>query len=202
MTLLYHFGSQPFDKNRRSLPQDTDHKPGGLWLTEDRIDGWKNRVLRGITERPSEWCYADLRFISVFETDQAHFSGNVLTIACREDMDNFLECYLETSPRNCKSKDLERISDQCIPACSGSCYNCYGFHIDWNRVKAGHKGLAVTCYSREISHRSKNPRMHWSRLDCASWCFWDVSYLTLVQVNVRTEYTCDGKCLSNYCPVK
>ena len=171
MTLLYTFGGKPFDKNRRFLPLDTDHKPGGLWLTEDRIDGWKNHVLTCITENPSEWCYGDLRYKTAFEFDPINYSRYVLTIACREDMENFLESYLETSKRNCKGKDLESIRDQCIPNCPGSCNNCYGFHIDWNRVKAEYKGLALTSYSREISHRSNSPRMHWSRLDCASLVF-------------------------------
>ena len=100
--------------------------------------------------------------------------------------------------RNCKGEYLEKIRAQCIPNCSESCYNCYGFHIVWDRVKVAYKGLALTFYSEEISHRSKNPRMHWSRLDCTSWCIWDDSCLTLVEENVRTEYTCDGNCLSNY----
>lgn len=202
MTTLYHFGGQPFDKNRRFLPLDTDHKPGGLWLTEDRIDGWKNHVLRRIAERASGWCYGDLRFMSVFEIGQTCSAKNVLTITREEDMENFLESYLETSNRNCKGKNLESIRDQCIPNCSGSCYNCYGFHIDWDRVKVAYQGLALTYYSEEISHRSNNPRLHWSRLDCASWCFWDISCLTLVEENVRTEYKCDGRCFSTYCPMK
>ena len=202
MTLLYHYSGKPFDKNRRCLPPDTDHKPGGLWLTEDRADGWKNHVLRCINERPSDWCYGDLQYKTVFEFDPNEYGKYVLTVACKEDVGDFLENYLETSERNCKSKDLECIRDRCMSDCSGSCYNCHGFHIAWNRVKANCRGFALTFHSEDISHRSKDPRLHWSRLDCASWCIWDTSCLTLVEENVRTKYTCDGKCLSTYCPMK
>ncbi len=204
MTLLYSFGGRPFDKNRRCLPQDTDHKPGGLWLTECRTDGWKNHVLTGITERPLEWCYGDLRLMTVFEFDQDRFAESVFTIARKKDMEDFLESYLEPRKRNCKSEDLESIRSQCIPRCSGSCYNCYGFHIDWNRVKADYRGLALTFYTEEISHRTRDPRMHWSRLDCPSWCIWDIdlSCLTTLEENVETGYTCDGNCQSTYCPTR
>ena len=202
MTLLYTFGGKPFDKSNSSLPLNTDHKPGGLWLTEDRKDGWKRLVLRRAKEHPSEWCYGDLKFKTIFQIDQVRSAENILTIACKKDMDDFLRSYLEQSERNCKSEDLEKIRDRCMPDCSGSCHNCYGFHIEWNRVKVDYQGLALTFYSEKISHHSKNPRLHWSRLDCASWCIWDNSCLTLVEENVGTEYTCDGKCLSIYCPMK
>ena len=185
MTLLYTFGGKPFNKSNSRLPQNTDHKPGGLWLSEDRKDGWKSLVLRRTLEHPSEWCYGDLKFKTVFEIDRVRSIENILTIACIEDMNYFLECYLEKSMRNCKGEYLEKIRAQCIPNCSESCYNCYGFHIVWDRVKVAYKGLALTFYSEEISHRSKNPRMHWSRLDCTSWCIWDDSCLTLVEENVR-----------------
>ena len=62
MTLLYTFGGKPFNKSNSRLPQNTDHKPGGLWLAEDRKDGWKSLVLRRTLEHPSEWCYGDLKF--------------------------------------------------------------------------------------------------------------------------------------------
>ena len=204
MTLLYTFGGKPFDKNRRCRPPDTDHKPGGLWLTEDRSDGWKNLVLRQIHKCPSQWCHGDLRYKTVFEFNPDGHGKYVLTVACKEDMEYFLENYLESSERNCKSTDLERIRDRCIPDCSGSCYNCHGFHIDWNRVRVDYRGLALTFHSEEISHRSKDPRLHWSRLDCASWCFWDkeLSCLTTLEENIGTEYSCDGNCPSSFCPMK
>ena len=204
MTLLYHFGGKPFNKNLGYRPKDTDHKPGGLWLAEDREDGWKNHVLTAIVRNPSEWCYEDLRYVTIFEIDQDRFAETVCTIACKEDMEDFLESYLEPNQRNCKSEDLECIKNQCIPHCSGSCCNCYGFHIDWNRVKADYRGLALTFYTEEISHRSRDPRMHWSRLDCPSWCIWDrdLSCLTTLDENVETGYTCDGKCLRTHCPTR
>lgn len=202
MTLLYHFGGQSFDKNRRCLPLNTDHKPGGLWLTEDRLDGWKNLVLKQIQKRPSEWCYGDLRFVTIFEIDSTIADSTVLTIARNGDMDDFLERYLEKSQRNCRGEDLDGIRNQCGPTCSGSCFNCFGFHIGWDRVKVDYAGIALTFYSKEISHRSQDPRMHWSRLDCASWCIWDTRSLMPVRENVRTEFTCNGKCLSSHCPMK
>ena len=204
LTLLYTFGGKPFNKNRRCLPSDTDHKPGGLWLTEDRTDGWKNHVLRCITENPSEWCYGDLRYETVFEFSPDDHGRHVLTVASVEDMEDFLENYLEATERNCKSEDLECIRGLCIPGCPGSCYNCHGFHIAWDRVKADYSGFALTFHSEAISHRSRDPRLHWSRLDCASWCFWDgeLSCLTTLEENVTTEYSCDGKCLSSHCPMQ
>ena len=201
MTTLYHFGGKQFDENG-CPPLNNDHKPGGLWLTEGGIDGWKDHVKSQISERPFEWCYGDLKFVTVFEIDPVRSAGSLLTIACKEDLNDFVGRYLEKSKRNCSGQDLERIKNRCIPSCSGQCYNCYGSHIDWNRVKDAYKGLALTFYSKNISHYSQDPSLHWSRFDCASWCFWDPSYLTLVEKNRETGYTCDGTCHSTYCPMK
>ena len=202
MTVLYHFGSKEFDKNRRGLPIDTDHKPGGFWFTEEGIDGWKNFVISAIRKNPSEWCYGDLKFVTLFEVDPMRAAESVFTIACEENLRDFIERFLELSKRNCNGQDLERIRKRCIPSCSGECYNCYGFHINWNQVKDAYKGVALTFYSKDISYRSKDPRLHWSRFDCASWCFWDPSCLTLVEENRETGYTCDGTCDSPNCPMK
>ena len=200
--LLYTFGGTRFDKNRRCLPLDTDHKPGGLWLTEDRQDGWKNHVIKCIDDNPSEWCRGDLRYVTAFEIDPARLGKDVLAITGKEDILTFAELYGETPRRNCKDEDLVGIRNQCIARCSGQCFNCYGVHINWGRVKAAYMGLALTFYSEEISHRSGNPSLHWSRFDCPSWCFWAEACLTLVEANKETGYTCDGACQSAYCAVK
>ena len=153
---------------------------------------------------PTEWCYGDLRYKTVFEFSPDDHGGHVLTIASVEDMQDFLDNYLETKKRNCNSNELKSIKKRCIPDCSGSCYNCHGFHIEWNRVRDNYKGLALTFYSEKFSYRHKDPRLHWSRLDCASWCFWDreLSCLTTLEENIETGYTCDGNCLSRWCPMK
>ena len=200
--LLCTFGGRQFDENRRCLPLDTDHKPGGLWLTEDRQDGWKNHVIRCINNNPSEWCLGDLRYVTAFEFDPRRFGEDVWAIAGKEDILKFAELFGETPKRNCKDEDLASIRNQCITSCSGRCYNCYGVHINWGRVKAAYKGLALSFYSEEISYRSGNPSLHWSRLDCASWCFWDKACLTLVEANKETGYACDGDCQSAYCAMK
>ena len=200
--LLYTYGATLFYISRRFLPLDTDHKPGGLWLTEDRKDGWKNHVIKCIAGNPLEWCRGDLKYVTAFEIDPARLGEEVLAITSREDILTFTELYGETLRRNCKDEDLVGISKQCVDSCSGQCFNCYGVHISWGRVKAAHMGLALTFYTEEISHRSGNPRLHWSRFDCPSWCIWDVACLTLVEANKETGYSCDGACKSKYCVMK
>ena len=116
--LLYTFGGTRFDKNRRCLPLDTDHKPGGLWLTEDRQDGWKNHVIKCIDDNPSEWCRGDLRYVTAFEIDPARLGKDVLAITGKEDILTFAELYGETPRRNCKDEDLVGIRNQCIARCS------------------------------------------------------------------------------------
>ena len=202
MVTIYTYGGKQFDQNRQCLPSNTDHKPGGLWLTEDRIDGWKNHVIKGIGQKPQEWCYGDLKYVTVFEVDPSCCSDSVLTIADEQDLCDFIGSYLEEAERNCKPDDLLKVRGECPSSCSGECYNCYGCHIKWDRVKDDYKGLALTFYTDDISYLSKKSRLHWSRLDCASWCFWDTSCLTLVEENKETGNTCDGTCLSDYCPMK
>ena len=140
--------------------------------------------------------------MTAFEVDPSYCTDSVLTIADEEDLCHFIESYLETSERNCKPDDLRQIGGECPSSCSGQCYNCYGFHIKWSRVKDDYKGLALTFYTVDISHLSRKSRLHWSRLSGASWCFWDVSCLTLVEENKETGYTCDGLCPSTKCPMK
>ena len=202
MVTLYTYGGTQFDKNRQCLPRNTDHKPGGLWLTEDVTDGWKNYVIKSIGQRPQEWCYGDVKYVTVFEGDPLCCTDSVLTIADEEDLCDLISSYLENSERNCKSEDLQQIIGECPSSCSGQCYNCYGFHIKWDRVRDDYKGLALTFYTEDISHLSKESKLHWSRFNCASWCFWDTSCLTLVEENVATGYTCNGMCPSAYCPIR
>ena len=55
----------------------------------------------------------------------------------------------------------------------------YGLHIEWHRIKSEYKGILITPFQRELSHRNGNPKFHWYRFDCASGCFWDISCLKL-----------------------
>ena len=114
MVTLYTYAGKQFDKNRQCLPCNTDHKPGGLWLTEDRTDGWQNYVIKSIGQRPQEWCYGDLKYATVFEADPSCGTDSILTIADEGDLCEFINCYLENqsgtaNPRTCNKSEVNAL---------------------------------------------------------------------------------------------
>lgn len=202
MVILYHYGDKKYDSNRPN-PPNTDHKPGGLWLSEDREDGWEKSVLRWINNSPYQWCHNDLKYMTMFEFTPSELHCRVKVIKCKDQLDEFVQSYRERIPRLCRPEDLIEIKKECAKLnCPGLCFNCFGFHIDWRRFKSEFDSIAITPYLEEQSHRHQVAKFHWYRFDCSSWCFWDTSHLSPIQENQLTGYECDGSCSSVYCSVR
>ena len=88
----------------------------------------------------------------------------VLVLGTPDDLRRFTSAYRESSPRGCV------VNGQ--PG--------YGLHIEWHRVKSDYKGILITPYQQELSHKNGSPKFHWYRFDCASGCFWDITCLKLI----------------------
>ena len=174
---LYHYGSSRFAilYGIKQPPCDTDHKPGGLWLSKDTRDGW------------SRLHVADTTYKTEF-TIKPSACNEILTIRSEQELHSFVQRYGESSQRKCSIVDLtlNNFRDQCVSNCQGQCFNCFGLHIIWGRVKSEYKGIAITPYQRNLSHRCGDPKFHWYRFDCASWCVWNTSCLEKVGGSVRT----------------
>lgn len=204
MVILYHYGNKPFGKLCRFKrpPCDTDHKPGGLWLSEETNDGWKNHVLRSMRKRPEEWCFDDLRYVTKFIFDLSQID-NIRVIENKDALIEFIDIYRESDQRYCGGIDLLTVRKECAPAnCQGQCFNCYGFHINWARTKSKYMGIALKCYTREMSYKTELAELHWARFDCSSWSIWDTRCLIKYGESEETRYICDGSCVSRYCTVR
>ena len=162
---LYHYGETPFGNlSRFPVTCDTDHKPGGLWLSEDSSDGWAGLSI------------ASIRYKTAFRIrPSAH--QDILFIRNDSELIDFVRRYRESAERNCSLVDLDLIASECNQSCPGQCFNCYGLHIVWGHVKSEYKGIAITPFLSGLSHRNGDTRFHWYRFDCASWCFWDTECL-------------------------
>ena len=167
MRILSHYSKTP-DKAFHldyPTPLDNDHKPGGLWLSDDNEYGW-SQLVRGLVRTGSSgWEDGNemLRHRYDFIIDPSQLN-EILTLSTPDDLRSFASAYGESSLRGCV-----------VDGESG-----YGQHIEWYRIKTDYRGILITPYQRELSHRIGNPEFHWYRFDCASGCFWDISCLKLV----------------------
>ena len=170
--MLFHY-SEEADKifrPDRTLPS-SDHKPGGLWLSDDSDYGWYALVLDQLRDGRPDWADADkgLRYKYGFEIDPCQ-SNQVLVLETPDDLRWFIGRYREATVRKCVVRDK--------PGC--------GLHIEWGRVKADYKGILITPFHRALSR--KDPFFHWYiGFDCASGCFWDITCLTQVTKGIRTN---------------
>ena len=142
-------------------PLDNEHKPGGLWLSDDSDYGWYAFVLDRLRSGSSDWADGAelLQYRYDFEIDP-HHKDQVLKLETEGELQGFIMRYGEVKFREC--------------AVEGT--HGYGLHIEWERVKAAYMGILIAPYQRALSH--KDPFFHWYRFDCASGCFWDISCLT------------------------
>ena len=143
---------------------DNEHKPGGLWLSDDSDYGWYDLVSDQMRSGSSDWADGNIRwrYRYDFTIDPAQI-GRVLLLKTADDLRRFTADYQEPSPRECV------VNGQ--PG--------FGLHIEWHRVKSDYKGILITPYQRQLSHRNGKPESHWYRFDCASGCFWDITCLRL-----------------------
>ena len=143
-------------------PLDNAHKPGGLWLSDDSEFGWPDLVFGLARGGSRDWADGEelLRHRYDFSVRDDE-TDSVLCLTTPDDLRSFMSRYREASPRSC-------IVDEELG---------FGFHIEWNRVKSDYKGILITPYQQEMSHRRENIGFHWYRFDCASACIWDISCL-------------------------
>lgn len=165
--MLSHYSKYPNKVfwSGHPLPHDNEHKPGGLWLSDDTDFGWYALVSDLVRNGRSDWADGNdlLRYKYDFTIDPDQFHL-VLILKTPDDLRSFTSHYQEPSSRGCVVDGK--------PEC--------GLHIEWRRVKSDYKGILITPYQRELSHRSGIPEFHWYRFDCASGCFWDITCLRLL----------------------
>ena len=155
---LHHFSEKPLTELTRYSPTlDNDHKPGGLWLSDETEYGWLRFLEDRLASRDSEWNDAKERWR--FKTPIDVELQSLLTVRNEAEMRAFVRMYGEPEQRACEC---------------GS-----GLHIDWQRVKSDYRGMLFTPYQGQCSHRHGDPVFHWNRLDCASGCIWDTCGLVL-----------------------
>ena len=164
MSILSHYSRIPgraFSLDYPT-PPDNDHKPGGLWLSDDSEYGWRQLVRDLVRGGSSGWEDGNelLRHRYDFIINPSQLE-QVLTLSTPDDLRCFVSAYGEASMRGCVVDEK-----------SG-----YGRHIEWDHVKHDYKGILITPFQQELSHRNGNPEFHWYRFDCASGCFWDMSCL-------------------------
>lgn len=175
--MLFHY-SEEADKifsRDYPTPPDNDHKPGGLWLTDDSDYGWCDFVLARLSDGSPCWADAgkELRYKYGFTIDPC-LSDKVLKLKTPDDLRWFTSHYREAACRECV-----------VDGEPG-----YGVHIDWERVKAHYKGILITPFHPNLAlagKTGKDPFYHWYRFDCASGCFWDITCLTQVTGGIKTN---------------
>ena len=178
--ILYHYGGQLFPGLvRYSARPDNDHKPGGLWLSDDSDHSWPKFVKRAVKNRWRGWKEEDLhalRFKTPFRI-KPNEERNVLKITTVADLNKFMGIYCESQARKC---------------CNG-----FGIHIDWDRVKSSEfKGILITPHQTQLSRRGY--AFHWYQFDCASGGFWDTSCLQQIEGSKLSEYSDRADLLSYY----
>ena len=172
--MLFHY-SKEADKIFCSdcpTPLDNDHKPGGLWLSDDSDYGWYDFVLDRLRDGSSEWADGEelLQYRYDFAIDPRQ-SDRILLLKTPDDLRRFTLHYREATVRECVVRGK--------PGC--------GLHIEWERVKADYKGIMITPFHRALS--CNDPILfHWyNGFDCASGCFWDITCLTQVTQGTKTN---------------
>ena len=163
MSFFSHNANSPYKRFSVNFqtPPNTDHKPGGLWLSDDSEFGWFDLLTELTHKGTSEWSDADLVWkcrydfsISPKEVDR------VLILRSPDDLEEFGVIYREGSRRGCQIKGAPG----------------FGLHIDWCRLKVDFKGIVITPFYSELAKDDSS--FHWYKgFDSASGCFWDISCL-------------------------
>ena len=163
--MLSHYSKHAISEFSNGLqPPDNEHKPGGVWLSDDTQYGWHAFVLERLRSGASDW--SDGKELLQYRYDFAippHQQNHILFLKTPEDLWWFTSKYSESNARNCE-----------VGGMAG-----HGLHIEWHRVKTDFKGILITPFQQELSRQ--DPNFHWYRFDCASGCVWDVNCLTLLR---------------------
>ena len=163
-----HYSKESILNLSRPPPrEDLDHKPAALWLSDDRDYGWHQLVTEQVDK--GHWPKEDLeklkhRYEFVIKPSQL---AKVRILSTAKALREFTAEY--GSDRNCQEgyNDTKAIG--------------YGKHIEWECIKSRYKGVLITPYQKDLSHRFQDPEFHWYRFDCASGCFWDTSCLQVAK---------------------
>ncbi len=161
---LSHYSNVPnkvFSLDYR-VPCDTDHKPGGLWLSDESDFGWAQLVSELERSGRRDWADGGERWKHRrdFKIDPGELA-HIRVLKTPDDFRQFEDDYREPRARECTVNGKTE----------------FGFHIEWSRVKSDYKGILITPYQPALSHRNGSSGLHWYRFDCASGCFWNISCL-------------------------
>ena len=130
--VLFHY-SEEADKTfcMARMRGDNDHKPGGLWLSDDSDYGWRAFVLDRVNDGSPCWADADkgLRYKYGFTINPC-CSDKILKLKTPDDLRCFTAHYREAARRACDEP------------------GGYGVHIDWERVRAHYKGILITPFTQ------------------------------------------------------
>ena len=179
---LRHFGVAPF--SRYSPRPDNLHIPGGLWLSDG---SWQNVIIESIQDGKKGWHYKHLKYVTVFAV-QPSASKEFLVIEDEPAMHQFADQYGDGRNNVCHPPTR---CDECNHNSSIRCFDCFGLHIEWDRVREDYDGIAITPFQRNLSHRCGDPKFHWYRFDCASWCLWNEECFSQNGQNSLTGYDCN-----------
>ena len=167
---LTHYSKDPIEHFARfPKTEDNEHSPSGLWLSDDSDYGWRAFLTDRLDSGSPEW--ADAPETWKFRTDfmlKPETLSSVLILETKQDLKDFTKAYGESEPRSCHVEGQPG----------------FGIHINWHIVKRDCKGILITPYQPDLSHRSEVDPLHWYRFDCASGCLWDTSCLFAAQPQI------------------
>ena len=162
---LHHYSKALVARFANSLnPPANEHKPGGLWVSEESANGWRAFLLAQLRRGSDEW--SDGEELLRYRYDFAVKSGDrdcIRELRTPRDLRIFTGEYQEPAPREC-------VVDGKVG---------HGIHIEWHRVQRDHKGILIMPFQEALSHL-KPDGLHWYRFDCTSGCFWDVGCLEIL----------------------
>ena len=178
--ILYHYSRakvEELDDRPAEHYRDYYDNPGGLWLSLAKAsnEGWYS-LARGMIQRGLSWpCNNCIKYTTIFEIVDPS-SERILKIANVDELDDFVNCYREQTPRRCREpisgQDRPHPSEKCDRTLLRECFNCVGIHIDWTSVKTEFDGISIIPYLEQQSYKHKESQYHWYRFDCAAACFW------------------------------
>ena len=104
MRILSHYSKTPGKTFHRDYltPLDNDHKPGGLWLSDDNKYGWSQLVRSLVRNASSGWEDGNEllqhRYDFIIDPTQ---TNEILALSTPDDLRSFASIYGEVSMRGC-----------------------------------------------------------------------------------------------------
>ena len=135
---LHHYSKALVARFANSLnPLANEHKPGGLWVSEESANGWRAFVLAQRGRGSNEW--SDGEELLRYRYDFAVKSGDrdcIRELRTPRDLRIFTGEYQEPAPREC-------VVDGKVG---------HGIHIEWHRVQRDYKGILIMPFQEALSH--------------------------------------------------